>query len=292
MTPDIADEALGQTGQRCRQRARRSRGRVILQPAACAFACWVVVVAASLTGCAPAPTADAPMSRPVEAMEAAWGPFARQCDTTRVSHTATRWRVGETQVADVYGTCIGFSALLSGHDTADITASVGNINQPSASPLVLRMERNSSGVARPAGPGDTGLLAQGSDVRDAAEILARDIGLTARQVISPNDTLALPVRLAVPFPLDIVMACRPEGMHREHGRDTLVFSCLLDQKIRTDRLDAQVWMAGVEEIDVQTGIRLFSVLTGRLNGRKRLSDNAAWHAANEQILYRRETEFE
>ncbi len=231
------------------------------------------------------------MSRPVEAMEAAWGPFARQCDSTRVSHTATRWRVGETQVAEIYGTCTGFSTMLSGSDTAEITASVGKINQPS-SPVVLRIVRNASGAARPAAPGDTGLLAQGSDVTDDAAILARDIGLTARQVISPNDTLALPVRLSVPFPLDIVLPCHPDGMHREHGRDTLVFSCLLDQKIHTDRLDAQLWLAGVEQIDVQTGIRLFSVLTGRLNGRKRLSDNAAWHTANEELLYRRVTEFE
>ncbi len=111
-------------------------------------------------------------------------------------------------------------------------------------------------------------------------------------MVSPNDTIALPVRLSVPFPLDIVLACHPEGVHHDHGRDTLVFSCLLDQKVTTDRLDAHLQLAGMEQIDVQTGIRLFGVLTGSLSGRKRSGDDTAWHTAEERILYRRATELE
>ena len=254
---------------------------------AVAWAVWIAV-AAPLTGCAP--TAGTPMSRPVEAMVAAWGPFARQCGTTRVSYTTSRWRLGQTEVADLYQTCVGFSVMSAGADAAEITASVGQTNQPSSS-VILRLLRRTDGVARPAAPGDTGLLAQGSDVPDEAEILARDIGLTARQMISPKDSLSLPFRLSVPFPLDVVLACRADGMHRDHGRDTLVFSCTLDQEVHTDHLEAQVRLAGVEEIDVQTGIRLSSVLTGDLSGRKRFSD-AAWHPVDERLLYQRETEFQ
>ncbi len=231
------------------------------------------------------------MSQPVVAMEAPWGPFSRQCDRTRVSHTANRWRLGETEVSQVYETCVGFSVMTSGQNVADITASVGQPNQPFSS-VVVRIQRRTDGIARPAAPGDTGLLAQGSDVPGAAEILARDIGLTARQMVNPNENLELPVRLSVPFPLDVVLSCHPDGMHREHGRDTLVFSCLLDQKVITDHLDARVQLAGVEQIDVQTGIRLFGVLAGSLSGRKRLNEESAWHSAEERLLYRRATEFE
>ncbi len=283
MKPDMAAGGPAATG--------RHRRGLFSRPAATAFAGWVGA-AASLTGCsAPAPVADAPMSQPVAAMEAAWGPFARQCDSTRVSRAVTRWRLGETQVADIYESCVGFSAMLPGQDAAEITASVGNPGQPS-SPVILRIQRRIDGVARPAAPGDSGLLAQGSDAPEAATRLARDIGLSARQVVSPNDTLTLPVRLALPFPLDVALACRPDGMHRDHGRDTLVFTCGLDQAVRTEHLDAQVQLAGVEEIDVQTGVRLSSVLSGRLNGRKRLDGTAAWRPADDRLLYRRETEFE
>jgi hypothetical protein len=243
----------------------------------------------SLTGCAPA--ADTPMTQSIEAMQAPWGPFARACDSTRVSRSTIRWRVGEVDVAELHETCTGFSSMPSGHDAAEITASVGEPDRPSE-PTVLRILRRTDGVARPAMAGDAGLLALGSDAPDAAGTLARDIGLTARQLISPNDTLDLPVRLSMPFPIDIVMSCRPDGEHRDHGRDTLVLSCTSDQQVHTGRLDAQVQLAGVEEIDIQTGVRLSSVLTGHLHGRSRLADNAAWHLANNQVLYRREMEFE
>jgi hypothetical protein len=231
------------------------------------------------------------MKGPVEAMEAPWGPFARQCATTRVSHVTWRWRVGDIEVGDHYETCIGFSAMPSGNDAAAITASVGETNRPSST-VILRILRKTGGAAREAAPGDTGLLAQGSDVPDAAQILARDIGLTSRQLISPNETLALPVQLLIPFPLDTMLSCRPDGGHRDRGRDTLVFSCTSQENVHTDQLDAQVRLEGVEEIDVQTGIRLSSVLAGHLTGRMRLSDKAAWQSADDHLLYRRDTEFE
>jgi hypothetical protein len=119
-------------------------------------------------------------------------------------------------------------------------------------------------------------------------VLASEIGLTARQVIGPNDIVALPVRLSLPFPVDIELSCRPDGGHRDRDRDTLVLSCTFDQNVRTPRLDARVRLAGVEEIDIQTGIRLSSVLTGGLNGRIQLGDrNGAWHSADDRLLYRR-----
>jgi len=260
------------------------------RPAQCAVAAWIAVVA-SLVG--RAPSADTPISLPVEVMVSPWGPFARQCDPTRVSHDIYSWRgrVGIWEVANVYGTCTGFSAMPSGQNAEQITASVGEIDQPE-SPTILRILRTSGGAARAAAPGDTGLLARGSDAPETALMLAGDIGLTARQLIHSDQVLSLPVRLSVPFHLDILLNCHPDGGHTEHGRDTLVFSCTLDQKVRTDHLDAQVQLAGVEEIDVQTGVRLSSVMTGRLSGRSRASDDAAWQSADDRLLYRRETEFE
>lgn len=89
-----------------------------------------------------------------------------------------------------------------------------------------------------------------------------------------------------------MLACRPDGMNSDRGRATLVFACTLDQQVRADRLDAQVRLAGVEEIDVQTGIRLSSVLSGRLSGRKQAGADAALRSAEERLLYRRAAEFE
>jgi hypothetical protein len=48
----------------------------------------------------------------------------------------------------------------------------------------------------------------------------------------------------------------------------------------------------VEEIDIQTDVRLSSLLTGHLSGRSRSGDNAAWLSANNELVYRREMEFE
>lgn len=248
-------------------------------------ACFVL----ALAGCAP--HADAPLSRPVEAMEAPWGPFARQCDSTRVSHTITRWRQKETQVGTTYESCAGFSSVLSGPDAAEITASIGRPDDP-ASSVVVRLRRSTAGTARPAGPGDGWLLAQGSDAPAEADLLARGLGLTARQMVNPRDNMSLPVRLRLPFPVDASLSCRPDGLHRDRDREMLVMSCTLDEKIRTDHLDAQVQLAGVEVIDVQTGVRLSSALAGQLSGRARLAGNGNWQAADERLLYRRETEFQ
>jgi hypothetical protein len=115
------------SGRPCCQLARRSRCRILSRPVVNAFVGFVGI-AGSPTGCAPA--ADQPMKGPVETMEAPWGPFARQCATTRVSHMTKRWRRGDVEVGDNYETCIGFSATPSGHDAAAITASVGNPDRP------------------------------------------------------------------------------------------------------------------------------------------------------------------
>lgn len=247
------------------------------------------LVAVTVTGCTP--HADAPMSQPVEAMQAPWGPFARQCASTRISYPQIRWRVGDADVSHVYETCVGFSSIPSGGDAAEITASVGEPNRPSST-VTLRILRRAGGPAQLAAAGDTGRLAFGSGESERAARLAEDIGLTRRQLIRPEDTLALPVRLSMPFPVDSILTCHPDRGRRDRGRDTLVFACTLDEAVHTDHLDARVRLAGVEEIDVQTGIRLSSVLSGNLDGRKRASDHGVWEAANENLLYRRETEFE
>jgi hypothetical protein len=248
---------------------------------------FMLAIAALLSCCAP--PASTPMSGPIDVMVSPWGPFARQCDSTRVSYD-TMYRSGRPglfEVASVYKTCAGFVAMPLDGNAVQITASVDKIDQTS-SPLVLRILRTPEGIARAAAPGDTGLLAQGSDAQDAARVLASEIGLTARQVIGPNDIVALPVPLSLPFPVDIELSCRPDGGHRDRDRDTLVLSCTFDQNVRTPRLDARVRLAGVEEIDIQTGIRLSSVLTGGLNGRIQLGDrNGAWHSADDRLLYRR-----
>ena len=155
--------------------AKRRNG-VLVRPGARALA-GCIVVAGLLTDCAPA--ANKPLSQPIALMEVPWGPFARQCATTRVSYTTVRWRVGDTEIAKDYETCIGFSAMPSGPDAVEITASVTKTDGPSA-PVILRIRRDIEGKARAAVPGDVGLLAQGSDVPEAAGTLARDIGLTAR----------------------------------------------------------------------------------------------------------------
>jgi hypothetical protein len=111
-----------------------------------AIAGWVAV-AASLNSCAPA--ADTPMSGPIDVMVSPWGPFARQCDSTRVSSDTTYrgGRVGVFEVANVYKTCAGFVAMPFGNNAAQITASVDKINQPS-SPVILRILRTQEGAAR------------------------------------------------------------------------------------------------------------------------------------------------
>ncbi len=119
---------------------------------------------------------------------------------------------------------------------------------------------------------------------------SRHRALTARQLIGPGQTLAVPVRLELPFPLDVTLSCRPDGGHRDHERDTLVFSCTADEGVRTERVDLRGRLAGVEEVDVQTGVRLNGVLSGELSRRMRPSVAAAWQATNEHIHYTRTME--
>jgi hypothetical protein len=114
----------------------------VVPPVVGALVGWVGL-AGVLTGCAP--QADTPMSRPVEAMQAPWGPFTRQCASTRVSEETMRWRVGDTDIGDVYETCIGFSSMPSGKDAAEITESVGEPNRPSST-VTLRILRRAGGV--------------------------------------------------------------------------------------------------------------------------------------------------
>ena len=72
------------------------------------------------------------------------------------------------EVGDNYQTCMGFSAMPSGHDATEITASVGNPDRPSST-VILRILRQAGGATRKAASGDTGLLAQGSAVPEAAQ---------------------------------------------------------------------------------------------------------------------------
>jgi hypothetical protein len=92
--------------------------------------------------------------------------------------------------------------------------------------------------------------------------------------------------------MDGILSCHADGQRLDRGRQTLVFACVLDEHARTDRLDAQLHLAGVEEIDVPTGIRLTGVLTGWLKGRERFNDRARWQPADDHIWYHREIELE
>lgn len=248
-----------------------------------------VALATALTACAPA--ADTPMAGPIEAMKASWGPFSRQCARTVVSHDTFRWRVGELEISHTYEACVGFSALPVGNGSTVVTASISG-HDASAPPVILRVLRDPGGASRAAGAGDTGLLAQGSDDSAAARRLAGEIGLTARQEIDPGEALSLPVRLEMPFPVDVSLSCRPDGGHRDHGRDTLVLSCGMNREIRTDRLDGRLVLNGVEEIDVRTGVRLESDLTGHLSGQMRADNDGVWRSASDRVEYVRTMEFE
>jgi hypothetical protein len=90
-----------------------------------------------------------------------------------------------------------------------ITATIGT-GDPVSSPSIARFLRRPGGQAREAVPGDTGLLAQGSDDTDAAKTLARQIGLSEPQTIRSGQTLVLSVRLSMPSPLDVQLSCRPQ----------------------------------------------------------------------------------
>jgi hypothetical protein len=249
----------------------------------------VLAIAISAAQCTSA--ARAPMTQPVQVMVDAWGPFARQCATTRVSHYKAYRQLSPNEVVQTHTTCVGFSALSQADGAVELTASM-NADDPSSNPIVSRILRSPGGASRTAIEGEPGLLAYGSDVPEIAAVLARDIGVTGRQLIAPNQSLRLPIRLYMPFPIDGALSCRPSGETADHGRRVLVFSCTLDQEAKTDHLQAQIHLTGEQQVDIATGVRLSGEMTGWLNGRARPNDRSPWEPAQENVWYSKETEFE
>jgi hypothetical protein len=123
-----------------------------------------------------------------------------------------------------------------------ITATIGT-GDPASSPSIARFLRRPGGQAREAVPGDTGLLAQGSDDTDAAKTLARQIGLSEPQTIRSGQTLVLSVRLSMPSPLDVQLSCRPNGGGRMDNRDTLILACTGNQDVRLDNVVGRLQLA-------------------------------------------------
>jgi hypothetical protein len=148
-----------------------------------------------------------------------------------------------------------------------------------------------SGEARPAGPRDNGLLAQGSDDPTAADHLARQIGLASAQMINPDQTLLLPIFLSLPSPVELELSCRPDGKGRRDGRDTLILACTGNRDLHVDDFIGELKLAGVQEIDIQSGVRVASKLSGRLDGEK-LSDNNYWQSGNYRLFYSLDTDFD
>jgi len=249
----------------------------------------LLAVAISAAQCTPA--AQAPVTQPVQVMVEAWGPFARQCATTRVSHYEAHRQLSPSEIVQTHTTCVGFSALPRADGSVELTASM-NADDPSSNPIVSRILRSPSGTSRTAIQGEPGLLAYGSDVPEIAAVLARDIGVTARQLIGPNESLRLPIRLRMPFPVDGALSCHPAGETADHGRKILVLDCILDQEARTEHLQAKIHLTGEQQVDIATGVRLSGEMTGWLNGRVRLNDRSPWQPAEEQVRYSKETEFE
>jgi hypothetical protein len=249
----------------------------------------ILAVAIAAAQCAPA--ANAPMTQPVQVMEQAWGPFARQCTTTRVTHYETHRQLSPSEVVQSHTTCIGFSALPRADGSVEVTASMSP-DDPSSNPIVSRILRSPSGASRTAKPGESGLLAYGSDVPEIAAALARDIGVTARQLVGPNESLRLPIRLRMPFPVDGALSCHPSGEAADHGRKVLVLACTLDQEARTEHLQATIHLTGEQQVDIATGVRLSGDLTGWLNGRVRLNNQSPWQPTEDNVWYSKETEFE
>jgi hypothetical protein len=190
-----------------------------------------------------------------------------------------------------YRRCVGFAAMPASGGAMQITGSATTDGR-SRVPIVYRILRGPNGVSRPAASGDSGLLAQGSDNPMLAEEFADQIGLTRQQVIDPKDTLLLPILLHVPSPVEGTLQCRPDGGHVDRGRETLVFSCTLDEQVRTERLDAKVRLAGVEEVDVMTGVRLSGSFAGSLNGYERTNADVRGRHIDDHVWYDRTMEFE
>jgi hypothetical protein len=231
------------------------------------------------------------MTQPVQLMVEAWGPFARQCATTRVSHYAAHRQLSPSEIVETHTICVGFSALARADGSAEITASM-NADDPSSNPIVSRILRSPSGASRTAIQGEPGLLAYGSDVPEVAAVVAREIGVTARQLVEPNESLRLPIRLHFPFPVDGALSCRPSGETDDHGRKILMLACMLDQEARTEHLQAKIHLTGEQQVDIATGVRLSGEMTGWLDGRVRLNDRSPWQPATEEVWYSKETDFE
>ena len=249
------------------------------------------VLAAAISAAQCTPAAQAPITQPVQVMVEAWGPFARQCATTRVAHYEAHRQLSPNGVVQSHTTCIGLAAFPNADGSVELTASM-NADDPSANPIIFRLLRNPSGAARTAMPGESGLLAYGSDVSEIADVLARDIGITTRQMVGPNQRLWLPIRLRLPFPVDSVMTCQPNGETADHDRRVLALACALDQQAKTDRLDAEIHLTGEQEVDIATGVRLSGDMTGWLRGQTRATDQSPWQPADEQLWYSKETEFD
>jgi hypothetical protein len=88
------------------------------------------------------------------------------------------------------------------------------------------------------------------------------------------------------------VSCSPDGEAVDRGRETLAFACTLDEAIQTDCLSARLRLAGVEEIDVLSGVRLSGALVGSLTGQERFSAHAGWRSVDYHIWYGRTTDFE
>jgi hypothetical protein len=224
------------------------------------------------------------MKGPFEAMEAPWGPFSRQCETTNISYFVFHARTSPNEVTESHSNCMGFSAMPAGDGSMAVTASIGAGDQ-TGNPTVVRFLRNPNGLARPAAPGDTGLLAQGSADTNAAITLAREIGISERQTILPDETLNLPVRLSLPSPVDVKLSCRPDGQGRIGGRETFALSCTGGRSVHTDNFVGQLRLTGVEEFDVQSGVRLASRLSGGLEGEKLFNPGSHWRFDNYRVSY-------
>jgi hypothetical protein len=231
------------------------------------------------------------MDQPKEVMTVAWGPFARQCASTRTSHYVMTGRSGPKEIATDHESCIGFAAMPAADGAMEITASTAANGQTSVSTL-YRILRGPSGVSRPAISGDNGLLAQGNDSPKSAEAFAHQIGLSQQQIIDPKGTLLLPIILYVPSPVEGTLQCQPDGGGVDRGRETLVFSCVLDEQVHTDRVDATVRLAGMEEVDVLTGVRLSGSFAGSLIGYERFGAQMSGRQVDDHVWYERIMQFE
>jgi hypothetical protein len=248
----------------------------------------LAMVAALPAACTPANT---PLSHPEEVMTLPWGPFARQCTQTRTAHYVLAGKAGLKEVVTNDHSCVGFVAMPAAGGAMQITGST-TADESSSGPVIYRILRAPSGISRPATAGDNGVLAQGSDDHSLATSFANQIGLTRQQIIDPEKAMLLPIMLHVPSPVMGTLRCRPDGGSVDRGRKILVFSCVLDEQVHTERVDATLRLAGVEEVDVMTGVRLSGSFAGSLNGREKTSAQAPAEQVHDHVWYERTMEFE